>query len=375
MMLRSKALSCAVLALSLALSFALSLPLTPVAHAGLMCARPLIVHEWGVQVFGPDGAALPGEPLPDFFHGPGKTLAFTPQVPVRDLPRDNGMRELPVMHFYSPAAAAGYTATVPFALDVGFAKGHATSWFPDADQLGSGPKQLIWSRLDLLPTPTFAPAKTTTAWVERARQVPGLWVNSARESERFVFYEGRTREQVPLVIRRAAGWTQTARKLEIANVGGHPVHDVMFVQREGKLTRVHHFADIQPGRSVAFDLDQSVVTDVAAATRGALDKALVDARAPLPAADAWDRSTCVMDRDPAVAFSRADGHRLYRAEVDLLLSVWGERFFGGDGTRIVYREDTAYLDEVMPVSLYTDMYNYIMLQRAGLVLWSGVVLP
>lgn len=361
MLSRLRGLSCAVLALA-------GFGQASEAHAGLWCAAPLIVHEWGVQVFDASGAALPGEALPGFFHEPGKTMASPPQVPVRDLPADNGMRKLPVMHFYSQREQ------VPLGLEVGFSQGRATSWFPDVDQLGTGRRQLVWSRLDLAAKPVFGPAKTTSAWVEGARKLAALWVNGPRESERFVYYEGRTREQVPLVVRRAAGWTASRRKFEIANTGSFAVHDVLFVHREGKATYVHRFEQIAAGGSATFDLGESLTEGVSTATVGALQKALTD-----PATPVWmapERpETCVMGRNPADAFSRAEGHRLYRDEVDLLLSYWNERFFGGQGTRIVYREDTAYLDEVMPLNLYTDMYNYIVLRRAGLALWSGVVLP
>jgi hypothetical protein len=77
-----------------------------------------------------------------------------------------------------------------------------------------------------------------------------------------------------------------------------------------------------------------------------------------------------------VPFAKADGHTLYAAEADLVLGVWGERFFGGPaGTNIIYREDTAALDALMPLAVYTDMLNFVVLHRAGLAVWSGVTLP
>ena len=57
------------------------------------------------------------------------------------------------------------------------------------------------------------------------------------------------------------------------------------------------------------------------------------------------------------------------------MGVWSERFFEGPGTRIVYREDTSYLEQVMPLSIYTDMFHSIRLHRAGLALWEDVALP
>ncbi len=82
-----------------------------------------------------------------------------------------------------------------------------------------------------------------------------------------------------------------------------------------------------------------------------------------------------MSRDPAVPVESSDGHRLYAQEVDAILDVWGRTFFDRRGTTITYREDTDYLDHVMPLSLYTDMSNFIVLRRAGLAVWQNVPLP
>ncbi|MFO0744932.1 MAG: hypothetical protein U1F43_04545 [Myxococcota bacterium] len=116
--------------------------------------------------------------------------------------------------------------------------------------------------------------------------------------------------------------------------------------------------------------------ELGAATRDALRASLVEAAPPANAGwGAGPDGECHMGRDPAIPVEKADGHRLYPPEVDLVLQVWGARFFDQPGTTIVYREDEATLDEAMPLSLYTDMYNYVVLHRAGLALWESVALP
>jgi hypothetical protein len=72
-------------------------------------------------------------------------------------------------------------------------------------------------------------------------------------------------------------------------------------------------------------------------------------------------------RDPMRPVERAADHRLYAGEVELLWSVWAERLLRADGDRVVYREDPAALDAMMPVSLYTDMYHFVEWSRLGLV--------
>jgi len=62
-------------------------------------------------------------------------------------------------------------------------------------------------------------------------------------------------------------------------------------------------------------------------------------------------------------------------EAGVVLDAWGARFFDAPGTTLVYREDVAQLDEVMPIAVYTDMYHYVVLRRLGLALVEGVALP
>jgi hypothetical protein len=113
-----------------------------------------------------------------------------------------------------------------------------------------------------------------------------------------------------------------------------------------------------------------------AATYDHLRTLLVDPAAlAVPTEYRWDLDTCVMQRDPAIPVEQAEGHRLYAAEIDTLLGLWGKRFFERPGTTVVYREDIATLDDVMPLSIYTDMFHFVRLRRAGLALWEAPPLP
>lgn len=160
----------------------LSLLLTQEALAESWCAQPLWVHEWGVHVIDDDHGAAPG--LPDFFHRDGP--APLPVDAVRNLPLDHGVRKLPVLHFYSPL---GWGRTVPLGVEVGFTKGPPAAWYPQIDTLARAAKrQLVWSRIDLTPTPQRPPATTSVPWVTAVRGFErALWANGASESERFVF--------------------------------------------------------------------------------------------------------------------------------------------------------------------------------------------
>ncbi|MFO0744929.1 MAG: hypothetical protein U1F43_04530 [Myxococcota bacterium] len=382
----------------------------PAARADAWCAWPLYVQEWGVHVFGGDGASLAADPWPDWFHTTVGGGVATAQ-PVRELPVDMGVRKLPVLHFYALGAPS---EPIPVGVEVGFSQGPAAEWWPQVDlfrtagdangalagaarkmllaaraarpsHLGGPPlpadptRQLVWTRLELTAAPTHAASATSSDWIAKARELPALWVNAASESDRFVFYEAQTAERTPLTLRRGAAWKADRRAYELANGGATAVHDVILVTRDGAATFVVSAAAIEPGQSLAFVLEDHAVAPerLAAETRERLRAALLDPASPLgPTLERGGAGgDCVMDRDPAIPFERASGHHLYRGEVDLVLGAWGARFFDQPGTTVVYREDEALLDEVMPLSIYTSMYTYAVLSRAGLALWQPVRLP
>ena len=377
------------------------------ARADVWCASPLWAHEWGVHVYGGDGAPLPTPvPLPSWFHTPRQPAAPTAPTSVRNLPVDSGMRELPVLHLYGQTAAA-----IPLGIDVGFSAGPASAWFPAVDVLRSAAeansaaaaaaraalltarsdrlarrstapvpadptRQLGWDRLDLTATPSSPPHPDAAPWIAAARALDALWVNRGAESERFVFYEAHTAEPLPLALRRDSGWTATHRAYVLDNRGKHPVHDVLLIHAERGKTYVFAAKTVSAGGQARFVLEDHAVADRRAATWDRLRAALVDPAQPEPPKGPQPSGTpCVTDRDPAYPFERVDGHGLYRGEVELLLGVWGARFFDQPGTSVVWREDAAALAEAMPLALFTDMYHHVLIHRAGLALWERVQLP
>ena len=388
----------------------LLLPAT--ASAESWCAYPLWVHEWGVQAFDANVAPTSPVAMPAWFHRDG-TSGGAGGVATRDLPPDSGMRALPVLHFYS---GGSLSSPIPVGVEVGFRQGDARLWYPEVDTrrlaatvnapvavraraalltqrqaltpisgaadrapVPSDPtSQLRWDRLLLTAAPQHAAHASHTPWVNALRDFYAMWVNGSHESERFVFYEARTTEHVALALSRGDTWRPDHRHLILRNASAHDVHDVFITRREGANQYVFFAPTIPAGRSAGFVLEDHRVSarDFAAQTRGMLRQRLVDAAQPEPPTHyRWDMNDCTMMRDPALPVERADGHALYGHEVDAILDVWGGTFFDGAGTTITYREDNAYLDQVMPLSVYTDMYNFVLLRRAGLAVWRNVALP
>ncbi len=385
----------------------LSVLFAPVAHAALWCANPIWVHEWGVQSFGQSraGHRTAGPSIPGYFHRVATSTRVSGS-PVRHLPRDSGERALPVLHFY----AAQSSTSIPLGLEVGFTQGQASHWFPQVDVLRSasvangaaaqnarrrllaqraspnhGPlasdptRQLNWHGLTLTPVPAHARASTQNAWVGTARGFGrALWANNRTESERFVFYEARTTERPALVLTRGPTHRPGRRHYIVRNRGGHAVHDVFVIHREPGGMFAFFAPSIPAGASAGFLLEAHRVapSQWRASTRDRLSARIVDPdRSAPPATYSWSTQTCTMMRDPAQPVEHTSSHRLYPHEVELVLNVWHQQFFGRRGTTVLYREDTAYLDEVMPLSLYTDMHHFVRLHRMGLALVTDIALP
>jgi len=363
------------------------------------CAYPLHAHEWGVEVFRADGHREPPVAMPTWFHGEAPS-ASPEGPPVRSLPADSGIRTLPVVHFYAPAQWAD---AVPLAVEVGFSQGRAAGWYPQADLLRSADQanggaarrqvavlekqrserqpfgggggylpgdptaQLVWDALSLTAEPLSSPQDTDVAWVPTLRGLDALWVNQGSESERFLFYEADTHERPALRVGRGETWGPQRPHYLLHNDTDHDVHSVLVLAEAG--TVGFYAPKIPAGSSAGFLL----TTPGPDHPQALLKDALVDHAQSAPATDySWAREDCVMGRDPAVPVTDAEDHRLFEAEVDAILEVWGDRFFGQDDTVILYREDTDALADLMPLSIYTDMFHYVELRRLGLVLWEGL---
>ncbi len=365
------------------------------ARAELWCAEPVWAHEWGVQSFDTQGHRQRGPSVPSWFHraprGPQSN------APVRHLPADGGERELPVLHFYSRPTPE---VRVPIGIEVAFAEGEATAWYPQVDgrrgraatrtaaarasharlaSLRADPTratpiprdptfQLFWDHLLLTGAPQHTPRPSTEAWVQQARTFGALWANNGRESERFVFYEANTEERVAVVLERGSTWRTGRHQILVHNRSAHPVHDVFVTHHEGSRSYALLIPTIAAGQRAGFVLEDHAEDrrNFRRRLQGQLRARLVDPQEPNLPTNHNHFENCVMGRNPALPQERTEGHRLFDHEVDLVLQSWAPRFFPDQGTTVVYRESTAYLDAMMPISLFTDMYHYIRLRRLGL---------
>ena len=230
--------------------------------------------------------------------------------------------------------------------------------------------QLGWDSLTLRAEPQGDHVSTDVPWVSELRGFnDALWVEHDNESERFVFYEADTHESPAVRISLSRASTSERPHLLAHNEGQAPVHDVVVVHRNGDAVWSARIPIIQPGHTA------SAVAQPNSTGEAWLRERITDTEAVLADDIALDWSQeCVMMRNPAEPFTATDDHRLYPHEVDALMTAWQGRFFDDEGTRVVYREDTASLQANMPLSIYTDMYHYVTLQRLGLTLVEGITL-
>lgn len=331
------------------------------ASAVSWCATPLVIHEWGVELLRVDSVPPISPALPSWFHRGGEGPA-TGLAAVKTLPADTGIRTLPVVQMYSSTNSLSQPIAV--ALEVGFARGRASVWFPAVDRLAAPgvdvPSQLRWEALaasgQAPKSSALQPAELP--WVEALRQMPGaLWITRGDETDRFVFYEADTHE------RPALRWSRQGDLLSIENMTDWTVHDILVIEQDRSL-----FVPALPARG---RISAPLTPHDANVLLARLRDRWVDRAAPAKVDFDMSVDDCVMGRNPAVALQRASDHRLYAAEVDILLDTFGERIVSQGPLRVVYREDTAALDALMPLSIYTDMFHVPELRRLGIVIVEG----
>ena len=317
-----------------------------------------------------------------------------PAQRTRDLPPDSGVRVKPILYFY-PSSAWGRGQPV-LDVEARFAFGFAAAWYPQAsvyrtpeevadaepidwsawesrvNALGRRPRlaepvpedprfELVWNGLKLtesVPDGLVLPGGDLPDdhWWQVARDVPGAaYVSNGQEVERFLFYEGKTRERPAVAVLTGDGWGQRDGSRFIVNVSDDTIYDVLVIYRDAQGRRwVGYRAVMEPVATkgegeqraespqcinmpdfalLADDawLDDDAFTRL---THGRLENAMVEG-------DTLPPLRGVMMRDPADPQSATTSHQLFPSEAAGLLTIWHDDFFEADGLTILYRESPA----------------------------------
>ena len=268
----------------------------------------LTVHEWGTftSVADADGHGAEWRPLaapsqlPCFversaFVGKG-SLAATVRM------------ETPVLYFYAPQPAM-------VDVDVRFRSGVITEWFPHADvsqtnaPVARGSEGAIrWRNVRITPSPgdTF-PMDTSGSHYYAARDTSAAPIAVATQTEKFLFYRGVARFELPIAATVGAGGD-----VELRNRVGDAIDDVvLFSNDRGRLRyELRH----QAGAAVAID----------------------------PA---------VSGREPTVELqAMLVGQGLYADEATAMVNTWRDSWFE-PGTRIFYVVPRRFVDSVLPLAI------------------------
>ncbi len=310
-------------------------------HLTAFAVDDYTLHEWGTftTVIGSDGTHLDGvyredAPLPRFVYQLDAPPRIAPEVArrtkglnySRTFAHVNVRLETPVIYFYTDKA---FDAQV----DVGFKNGTIGQWYPDRS---AGEQRQRHPLLD------FAkPREGSIRWnvhvepagedqsarVFRSGELPcwlyprypdsALVTNAKKETEKYLFYRGLGRMELPVV------FTSSDRELHATNRGENEI-----------------------ARWLVFDLDEKGAArwwspDSIAAETGSV-------RVPM------DNQPYRADWKKALY---ADGQKmlmdagLYRKEADAMMQTWWASYFETPGLRVFWIVPRATVDEILPLKV------------------------
>ena len=223
-------------------------------------------------------------------------------------------------------------------------------------------------------------------WVKLARNVNSAYVSDGKEAEKYIFTRGK-RPRSPAIVILPPPRNDSNHYL--VNVSDFPIHDVFAIYRDKarKVVWVKYLPMMAPVPVVATNpevlsrgynvpqITALALPDFAAMTpaqgltpeeftRMTRDRLLET----LTAGVFYDGDMSMDLRDPTLPQPPTTQSQLFPQEASALEAIWHADFFAADGLTILYREDPAYLDQAMPLNIYTDMFHYVKLTRCGLVL-------
>jgi len=332
----------------------------------------LVVHEWGTftSVQGGDGKLLYWQPfvtpdLPKFVYE-WQRPGFGHQSPVLLL--KGGIRSLqrmetPVIYFYTDRELIADVT-------VNFPAGFITEWYPQAQQIGSGPRHpydtnllafrpsftngvIGWRNLRVLPAqapnlaaqlPTdnsdnhyFAARETDSAFV---RVDSGGTNGHTPELEKLLFYRGTGNFATPLRVT-----VTEAGLVSVANTGAQPLPGLFLVEMRNGAGRWTELGELLPGQTkrwrelTARELLEPVAPETFSQQLGnRLEKALVQAG-------------------------------LFPREATAMVKTWSKSWFTEAGVRVLYILPRAWTDATLPLTLNPQpgKLERVMVGRAEII--------
>jgi hypothetical protein len=352
---------------------------------GELVERPdddlLVVHEWGTftAIQDTEGNGLTGvntddEPVPEFVHRLSDDLLVStfntgrPRMRPADLrrlfakglprfatPMVTVRLETPVIYFHPPASQR---APLSLDVEVGFRGGWLSEFYPGADATAPGldKRQLTPETLSTLAWNTLrvgtdgkGPETEEAVWLE-PRDVNAASVTTPDgESERYLFYRGVGRFEVPLRV-------ATDEQTNTLTLHGR-FDDVPRLPANQQIPRLWLVEVLDDSR-------------VAYRTLGAIpaaggDKPLARVSAAFEASDFDESNFASLRRDMHAALVE-DG--LYADEADAMLDTWRQAYFRNPGLRLFFLVPQAWTDHRLPLSISQPaQIDRVMMARIELI--------
>ncbi len=298
--------------------------------------QDFVVHEWGtfLSMSGSDGVSLDGmyheeHALPDFVHSRSKDQLRLPTAITKG--------ETPVIYFYTESRKR-------VNVSVQFPSGVWTQWFPQASLIGPSlattrdalnlkDGRIHWN-VDILPAGMglHLPATSKDALWNHARKVDSAFVRvnqvppvgrlgqkSAFETERFIFYRGLGRADLPLQF-------SAAERGVISCSASSPsaMHHLFVLRVEDGRGAFRYIPSLEPGQRI-----ESVIPSMQAA-------------------------------EPMETFSRKTGDALagrltesglFEKEARAMVNTWRTSYLETDGIRVLYVLPQAWTDSFIPLHI------------------------
>jgi hypothetical protein len=283
----------------------------------------LVAHEWGTftSIAGADGHAVQWTPLIN----PAELPAFVEHLSSPSFKiglRGTIRMETPVLYFYSPRE-------VNLSVNVAFAKGLITEWYPHAGRVepaGVRPDtdlnhihsagRITWSDIAVSPNlngkyPRDSSENRYYAARETSSAPLRVKTPAGDQTEKFLFYRGVSATPLPLAAKQTPDG-----KLVVRSLNGASIPAAILFERRGK--------------RVGYRVEQVVADEMVLdppSLSGSLEPLYTELEAILV------------------------NQGLYADEAHAMVETWKDSWFE-EGSRLIYIVPRSYIDEVLPLTIH-----------------------
>lgn len=292
-----------------------------------------VAHEWGTfsSLQGSDGTNQMGlhhgdETLPRFVHCPlgfsyGRCLSLLNPQENTEMATTQRM-ETPVIYFYSKAEQN-------VDVQVNFPKGLITEWFPketayspkagDITSLQNG--YMSWRTLIRTTPQEIPPVDEQDIW-HAQRQVDANFVTTEGQNEKFIFYRGIGRFEVPFTSKT----TETGR-LQLTNSSNEAVPSMLLLNFNGTKGSFRKLGALASNTTMEL------------------------AESEIPNPSQGDTVEEYVAKISESLYGDLTTSGLFPQEARAMVNTWKRSYFQTPGLRVLYVLPRAWVDEIVPLQM------------------------